>query len=51
MIRTIIGIIVTAIMNGAITTECGYPIAKTFAVHAGHNARLATEDKVVQKLV
>jgi len=35
MTETIIGITITAIMNGIITTEYGYRIAKAFAVHAG----------------
>jgi hypothetical protein len=42
MIETIIGITVTAIMNGVITRECGYQTVKAFAVHAGYNGRLAT---------
>jgi hypothetical protein len=39
MIETIIGITVTAIMNGVITIECGCQIAKASAVHAGYNGR------------
>jgi hypothetical protein len=42
MIETIISITVTAIMNGAITTECGYQTVKAFPVRAGYNGRLAT---------
>lgn len=51
MTETILGTIITAIMNGIITIEYGYRIAKAFAEHADHNARLATGDEIVQKLV
>ena len=50
MIETIIGITVTAIMNGVITTECGYRIANAFAVRVNCDGKVAG-DKEVQEPV